>query len=154
MATKRKASVPATQGSRALATIKGRPAQILDKYAGEAAEFDTGFEGEVEEEAPSNLCPVIEFQEPGDFIIGDYIGAKPEVGPNSSNMYMFKIPADLAGGTEKVVGIWGSTALDTTMDLWKPAPGSRLQVIYTGTAPTQRGMNPVKTYKIRKLKKK
>lgn len=98
------------------------------------------------EEAPSGLTPAADWQEPGEGFIGEFIGMQEGIGPNKSRLYAFR------AGDGSAVSIWGSTALDARMNFIQPAKGDTMLVQYIGTAPTSRGLSPVKMFRVLRQK--
>lgn len=111
-----------------------------------SAELPEGWDEDNAEEAPSSLTPAADWQRPGQYFAGEYIGSQLQVGPNKSRLYAFRGPEGEA------LSIWGSTALDARMDFLTPAKGDMLLVQYLGEVPTSRGLNPVKTFRVMRRK--
>lgn len=101
------------------------------------AGFDEGFT------EATGLPPVVEFEQPGDYVAGWYRGMKDEQGPNKSRIYHLEIPG------QGIVAVWGSTILDSRMNLLNPPFGSVLLIQYLGTVRTQRGLSPAKDFRVR-----
>ena len=106
------------------------------------AELPEGWDVDNAEEAPSSLTPAADWQRPGQYFIGEYIGMQNEVGPNKSRLYAFR------GPNSEALSIWGSTALDARMDFLTPAKGDTLLIQFLGEVKTSRGLNPVKTFRV------
>ena len=101
------------------------------------------FKGKAVKRAPSTLTPIVEFSAPGDYVIGVFKGIRDEVGPNKSHLYdLIQEP------TGEYVSMWGSTILDAKFNLADVPIGARLCVIYLGTVPTSRGLNPAKMFEL------
>ena len=94
--------------------------------------------------------PVADWDKPGDCIAGTFQRVRTEVGPNNSRIYELNvdIPELLGGRKPFEAAFWGSTQLDDLFDTHEPpvTEGDRVLIIYTGTSPTKRGLNPVKLF--------
>lgn len=101
---------------------------------------------ESDEQAPSSFTPAADWQEPGEYFFGEYLGRQDQVGPNKSRLYAFK------AGDGSAVSIWGATALDARMDFLAPARGETLLIQYLGSVPTSRGLSDVKTFRVMRRK--
>lgn len=142
MARSKKSGVPATQPKQEVAKVQ--PAGIIepDKKADiEVAMPDVGYE--IDQEAPSSLTPIVDFQKPGDWVAGEYVGTRDDIGPNASRLYDIKVDGNY------FCSIWGCTILDMKMDMLNPKPGQTLLVQYTGTVPTSKvGRSPAKNFRV------
>lgn len=95
--------------------------------------------------APSGLVPVIEFEQPGDYVVGDLLEVRQDVGPNKSKQYILRhIPSG------ETVCVWGSTILDAKINALNPEPGAVLYIKFEGDVPTSRGLNPAKQFYVEK----
>jgi len=106
------------------------------------AALPAGWTEENAEEAPSSLTPAADWQHPGQYFSGEYLGRQEQVGPNKSRLYAFK------AGDGSAVSIWGSTALDARMDFLSPARGEMMLIQFLGAVPTSRGLSDVKTFRV------
>ena len=88
------------------------------------------------------VTPTVEWENPGDFIIGVYRGFRPDIGPNNSRLY------NLFALDGQIVSIWGATILDSKMDLLNPPWNCKIMIQYLGEVTTSRGMNPAKNFRI------
>ena len=110
-----------------VAKIEGLPAEFL------GGKFETGFP------------PSVKFEKPGDFIGGEYILHRENVGPNHSRIYELVV----SGGEEDLkVIVWGSTVLDRQFDSAYPPvqQGDKIGIVYLGDKSTARRQNPVKLF--------
>lgn len=120
--------------------------------------------GEEGQEAPSSLTPIVVFEQPGDYVVGEYYGTRGDIGPNKSRLYDLKLTekqlltlgADKTtgiGGTSikggMIVSVWGATTLDTMMEQTPKNPGDRLLIQYTGETATKREQNPAKLFRVK-----
>ena len=129
--------------------ITVKPAGIIepDKKADmEVPMPDVGYE--VDQEAPSSITPIVDFQSPGDWVAGEYVGTRDNIGPNASRLYDLKVDGNY------FCSIWGCTILDTKMDMLNPKPGQTLLVQYIGSVPTSRNQNPAKNFRVATVTKK
>ncbi len=95
--------------------------------------------------APSGLLPVIDFERPGDYMVGDLMEIRENVGPNKSRQYVLQhIPSG------EVVCVWGSTILDAKINALNPEANAVLYIKYEGTVDTARGLNPAKQFYVEK----
>lgn len=98
------------------------------------------------EDAPSGLNPVVEFNRPGEWVAGTYVGERTlTIGKREQPMY------DLRLTDGQVVSIWGSTILDTRMRQLLPEMGDKLLIQFLGDVPTKRGMTPAKNFRVSKI---
>ncbi len=121
-----------------------QPAKVEPYKGEEQPEYPPAPQGFEDWEEHSGLPPVASFEQPGDWIAGHFRQMKLNVGPNKSRMYYLALHP-----TKEIVGVWGATALDDRMDLLAPKPGDAILIQYLGTAPTERGQNPVKVFRVR-----
>jgi len=98
--------------------------------------------GTTGQEAPSNLTPAADWQAPGEYIDGEYLGFTADVGPNKSRLYHLKHRGDF-------VSVWGATILDARMDTLNPPRGAQVMIQYLGTVDTGRGLNPAKNFRVK-----
>ena len=98
--------------------------------------------GNVGTEAPSNLSPAADWQSPGEYIDGEYLGFTADVGPNQSRLYHLKHRGQF-------VSVWGSTILDARVDALNPPRGTHVLIQYLGTVVTGRGLNPAKNFRVK-----
>lgn len=144
---KAKKSLPATQSQ--LAVVKVQPAVIIepDKKADlDVPMPEAGYE--IEQEAPSSLTPIVDFKGIGDWVAGEYVGTRMEVGPNASMLHDLKVDGHY------FCSIWGSTILDQKIQMLNPKPGQHLLVQFTGLIPTARNQNPAKNFRVAIVKGK
>ncbi len=142
-----------------LSLVKVKPARLIDAIgADEPVSQDlmvplppeiAGLkEGTQYSVVPSEyMHPTVEFENPGEYFIGRFDSARPDVGKNKSWMYLFMFDNKETGKRE-LVGVWGSTALDVKMARANPNKGQSVCIQYLGTAPTARGQNPVKLFRV------
>ncbi len=152
MATAKKKSTPpkptTTMARRGVDTVKAFVAKLVGfmtpvaTTSGPDVDVPAGWEDA--DEAQSSLLPAADWQEPGEYVAGEYLGFVSDIGPNKSRQYRFKLP------TDELVCIWGTTILDQRMDTFNPARGDNLLVQYKGDVPTGRGLNPAKDFRIRR----
>src|SRR5258706_15759742 len=109
----------AKRGELVPVTFLAVEAQNIEEY-----ELPKGMEGAVI--APSSLTPTAQWEQYGQFIMGEFLGQQESVGPNSSRLYHFR----LADG--ETVSVWGTTVLDNRIDLLRPPIGSTVTLIYVG----------------------
>lgn len=95
-------------------------------------------------EEASGLPGTVEFENVGDYVAGHFRTVEENIGPNKSRMYYI-----LRHPEKDLVGIWGSTALNQKMKLLNPQPGDGVLIQYLGEKETERGQNPVKTFRVR-----
>lgn len=101
----------------------------------------------LQREAPEGFSPLIDFGDvAGKWIIAQYIGAKPNVGPNESMVYEFRVPQD--DGKMINAALWGASILDTKFELLKPLALDWVFIQYLGVVPTKRRLNPAKDYRL------
>ena len=114
------------------ANIDGLPAE----FAGGA--FSTGFP------------PSVKFEKPGDYIAGEFIHVRENVGPNKSRVYELSVRGSEESDALSVV-VWGSTALDRLFDSQYPPvqQGDKLAIVYYGEKSTSRKQNPVKLFAVK-----
>lgn len=112
-----------------IAKIEGLPAEFL------GGKFETGFP------------PTVKFEKPGDFIGGEFVYMRTDVGPNHSRVYELAIAGGEGKDPVKVV-VWGSTALDRQFDSAYPPvqQGDKIGIVYIGEKATNRKQNPVKLF--------
>lgn len=140
-----KKGLPATQSKQEV--VKVQTARIIepdDKGDVSVPMPDVGFE--VEQEAPSSLTPIVDFQQKGDWIAGEYVGTRINIGPNASMLYDLKVDGHY------FCSIWGSTILDTKIQMLNPKSGQHLLVQFTGLIPTSRNQNPAKNFRVAIIK--
>lgn len=115
-----------------VAKIEGLPAEFL------GGKFETGFP------------PTVKFEKPGDFIGGEFIHLRTDVGPNASRVYELAIAGNEGKEAVKVV-VWGSTALDRQWDSAYPPvqQGDKVGIVYIGEKATKRNQNPVKLFALK-----
>lgn len=113
------------------ANIDGLPAE----FAGGG--FSTGFP------------PSVKFEKPGDFIAGEYVHLRENVGPNNSRVYEIAVAGNDGDSINTIV--WGSTALDRLFDSQYPPvqQGDKLAIVYLGEKTTKRAKNPVKLFALK-----
>jgi hypothetical protein len=75
----------------------------------------------------------------GDFIEGVLVNKQEDVGVNKSMLYSIETP-------QGVKSVWGATILDERMAL--VSIGSKIKLTYKGTAPSKKGKNPAKIFKV------
>jgi len=93
------------------------------------------------------VAPTWDFREDKE-LVGTFVSAETEVGPNKSNLYNFK----KEGG--EVVGVWGNTILDSRFK--SLVAGEKVKVVYLGkeTSPkTGREYNNFDVYKAERIVK-
>lgn len=110
-------------------------AQNVEDYA-----LPAGMEGATE--APSSLTPTAQWEQYGQYVIGEYLGMQEQVGPNASRLYNLRLEDG------QTVSVWGTTVLDNRMDLLRPPLASTLTIIYVGETEAKKGQNPAKLFKI------
>jgi len=100
-----------------------------------------GFEGGRE---VSSFSAIVNFEAPGDYIAGFYKGAKVDVGPNKSMLYILELP-----GNREIVSVWGSTVLDSKMLNAGPRVGDKvlIQRLEDLTDSNKKG-NPPKNFRV------
>lgn len=139
----------AVQDQRTLmGPIKSQPARLIDdalevtKIEGLPAEFASG-------NWMSGFPPTVKFEKVGDFVAGEFIHLRTDVGPNHSRVYELAI-GDGNGGTYTAI-VWGATALDRQFDSAYPPiqQGDKLVIVYIGEKGTQRKQSPVKLYALK-----
>jgi hypothetical protein len=101
-----------------------------------------------ETEAPSSLTPAADWAAPGEYVAGEYLGMQESVGPNKSRLYHLRIADPANPKQTQAVSVWGSTILDTKMDLLNPPKGCQLFIQYLGTVETGKGLNPAKSFRV------
>lgn len=127
--------------------VKVQPARIVEpdkKTDMDVAMPEAGYE--IEQEAPSSLTPIVDFQGVGDWIAGEYVGTRFDIGPNNSFLYDLKVDGNY------FCSIWGSTILDTKMQMLNPKVGQHLLVQYIGSVETSKKQNPAKNFRVAILK--
>lgn len=134
--------VGAAPKTEALAKRELIPATFLAVESQDIAEYELpdGMEGAVI--APSSLTPTAQWEEYGNFVIGEYLGMQENVGPNASRLYNLRLDDG------ETVSVWGTTVLDNRIDLLRPPVGSRLTIIYAGESEAKKGQNPAKLFKV------
>lgn len=119
---------PIIDDSLEVAKIEGLPEEFL------SGQFETGFP------------PSVRFETPGDFIGGEYVNHREDVGPNLSRVYELAVK----GGGNKTINVivWGSTALNRQFDSAYPPvqQGDKIGIVYLGEKSTKRKQNPVKLF--------
>lgn len=128
-----------------------RPATLIDdsleiaKIEGLPAEFAGGM-------LLTGFPPSVKFEKPGDFIGGEFIHLRENVGPNSSRVYELSVDGNNSVPFNCVV--WGSSALDRQFDSAYPPvqQGDKLGIIYLGDKPTSRKQNPVKLFALKVIR--
>ena len=103
-------------------------------------ELPEGMDGAVI--APSSLTPTAQWEQYGQYIMGEFLGQQEQVGPNASRLYNFRLPDG------ETVSVWGTTVLDNRMDLLRPPIGSTVTIIYAGEAEAKKGQNAAKLFKV------
>src|SRR5512137_227330 len=93
------------------------------------------------DEARSTLMPAADWQEPGEYVAGEYLGFIEGIGPNKSRQYRFTLP------TGEAVCVWGTTILDQRMDDFAPAHGEQVMIQFIGDVATGRGLNPAHNFR-------
>lgn len=137
-----RAAKPVGGNKAALAKLEITPVTFLAVEAQDIADYalPPGMEGAVI--APSSLTPTAQWEQYGQYVMGEYLGVKTEVGPNASRLYNLR----LDDGT--TVSVWGTTVLDDRMDLLRAPIGSTLTIIYAGEAEAKKGQNAAKLFKV------
>jgi hypothetical protein len=139
----------AVQDQRTLmGPVTCQPARLIDdalevtKIEGLPAEFASG-------NWMSGFPPSVKFEKVGDFVAGEYIHLRTDVGPNHSRVYELAI-ADGQGGTYTAI-VWGATALDRQFDSAYPPvqQGDKLVIVFIGQKETQRKQSPVKLFALK-----
>ena len=123
--------------------IKPFEAEIMSDYeqAESHVEVPAGFEGGKE---VGSFAPTVDFSAPGAYIVGTFVSMKEGVGPNNSKIYFIERND---GG---VVGIWGSTILDSKFLSSGIKPRDKILVQRIEDAPSSRkGFSPAKNYLIK-----
>lgn len=110
-------------------------AQNVEDYG-----LPAGMEGATE--APSSLTPTAQWEQYGQYVIGEYLGMQEQVGPNASRLYNLRLESG------ETVSVWGTTVLDNRMDLLRPPVGKTLTIIYVGETEPKKGQNPAKLFKV------
>ena len=127
------------------------PAEIVAAMTtDDVVDLPEGLDGEgiFEKEAPTGFPDQIDFKkEIGRWCIAKYLKTRSDIGPNNSNMYDLEV-YDPTSKTTKVVGLWGSTILDTKMDQLNPKSGQYLYIQYIGSRTTSRNQSPAKDYRV------
>jgi len=111
-------------------------------------------------EAPTNLTPIIKFEHGGQYVIGEFLGIRHEMGKNKSRLYDLRLSEDRLKrmGADKlgipidnglIVSIWGSKVLDSMMDMIPKMPGDTIYVQYLEDRETARGQNPAHIFKVK-----
>lgn len=118
-----------------VAKIDGLPAEFL------GGKFETGFP------------PTVRFEKPGDFIGGEFIHKRENIGPNNSRVYELGVTG--ANGALLKVVVWGSTTIDQQWDSAYPPvqQGDKVAIIYIGEKETSRKQNPVKLFAFKVIRK-
>lgn len=129
------------------AMVKVQPAEIVEPdLIDEGANIPLPEMARGGKLAASSLTPVFEFPSIGSFAAGIFRGVRYEIGPNKSRIY------DLEYVTGQVASVWGSTSLDQMFDInygdGSSIKGKFVTIQYLGTKETQRGLNPVKLWRI------
>jgi len=146
-------ATPASRAAKPVTPAKGKPSTAVAKrelvpvtfLAVESQDFEDyalpeGMDGAVI--APSSLTPTAQWEQYGQFIMGEFLGQQEKVGPNASRLYNFR----LADG--ETVSVWGTTVLDNRMDLLRPPIGSTVTIIYVNEAEAKKGQNAAKLFKV------
>jgi len=98
----------------------------------------------------TGFSPTVKWNQPGNFIAGQYLSFEEKVGPNSSRLYNFKAK------NGKSFGVWGTTVLDRAFDAailaGTIAPGRLLMITFMGSVPTDK--EPCKLFHIAVAKTK
>jgi hypothetical protein len=128
-------SAVAKRGELLPVTFLAVEAQNIEDY-----ELPKGMEGAVI--APSSLTPTAQWEQYGQYIMGEFLGQQENVGPNSSRLYNFRLPDG------ETVSVWGTTVLDNRIDLLRPPVGSTVTIIYVGESEAKKGQNPAKLFKV------
>ena len=153
MVATKKVTTPARQPVSppppSLVPVAPRLPEFVIPEVQEAAEVGTPPEWVTgkEVEAPSSLTPAADWQHPGEYVAGEYLGRQDGIGPNKSRLYHLRI-TDPATKRPAAISVWGSTILDTKMDLLGPAQGCQLFIQYLGTVETGKGLNPAKQFRV------
>jgi len=124
-------------------TIKAQLAEIVESTVTDdtAVAVPEGFEGGRE---VSSFASEVKFNAPGDYVAGFYKGMKEDVGPNHSKLYLIELP----GGNKEVVGVWGSTVLDSKMLNASPRVDAKIMIQrLEDIASTGKG-NPPKNFRV------
>jgi hypothetical protein len=75
----------------------------------------------------------------GDFIEGILVNKQEDVGVNKSMLYSIET-------SQGVKSVWGATVLDERMALVQIE--SKIRLTYKGTAPSKKGKNPAKLFRV------
>lgn len=125
-------------------------AGLIDSDGLPSAKIENLPEAFKDAESYEGFDPQVQFETPGDFIVGFFVGLQPDVGPNHSRMYNLQVEME-KGKPLKAVGVWGSTVLDRIFDKVHPAiaQGDQMMVIFRGLANTSKpGQSPAKIFRI------
>lgn len=151
MAAIQKRGTPASASAKPVGGTKGTavakrgeliPATFLAVEAQNQTDYDLpeGMDGATI--APSSLTPTVVWEQPGNYVVGEYLGMQEGVGPNTSRLYNLKTDDG------EIVSLWGATVLDNRMDLLSVPKGARLTVIFVGENAPKKGQNPAKIFKV------
>jgi len=105
-------------------------------------------------ETLSGFPPSPQWERPGQALFGEFVVLRDHVGPNDSRLY--EIAAFQGEGKDPIsVAVWGSAALDRLFDSAYPPiqMGDRVAIIFLGEKPTKRGLNPVKLFALKIVRK-
>lgn len=151
MVTPKKSLTPARRPAAgdALAITTPRLPEFVVPETPETPEIETPPEWVTgkETEAPSSLTPAADWQVPGEYVAGTYLGMQENVGPNKSRLYHLRIMDPKTRQTQ-AVSVWGSTILDMKIDMLTPQNGCQLFIQYLGTVETGKGLNPAKQFRV------
>lgn len=97
-------------------------------------------------ESTSSLPPTPQWDNPGDYVIGTYLGTKTKVGKNKQELHQF---ATEKGTDTADFAVWGSTVINNFIHEQKVAVGDRMMITYLGTAPVKGRKQEVKKFDIK-----
>lgn len=97
-------------------------------------------------ESSSSLPPTPQWELPGDYVIGTYLGTKTKVGKNKQELHQF---ATEKGTDTADFAVWGSTVINNFIHEQKVAVGDRMMITYLGKAPVKGRKQEVKRFDIK-----
>jgi hypothetical protein len=97
------------------------------------------------EETPDSggLHPAPDWKNSGEAVWGVLIDIRENVGQHKSRVYIIH---DEAGG---IVGVWGTTVLDSRLKEGRPQPGDKVMIQFTGVDDETKGAKATKLFRVR-----
>ena len=89
-------------------------------------------------------APTWDFREDKE-LIGFYVGAESEVGPNKSNLYTFRLE------NGEIIAVWGNTVLDVRFK--NLIAGEKIKIVYKGKVKSPRTGREYNDFEVYRSKK-